>query len=282
MISLVCLCLAAQEYGTPPIRVKFDNGSVFTYGYGVVPSVRDKGGDHPVDLKSFVRWRIDNRKRGDPDKSANNLAAQERSGLGYSIRQAVRVSKNSALCIVGYSHENLKSTGSFVQDLVLLNTEGKVTFTFKRTIGPDGGLLGNDFGRRLYWSQKQLLLRTRGGFEIIDGAGAKTGAISIPTFMFQFGVNPRGDLLMVGGAKTGYSFSIYDLRKRQLRAFAITPVKDELNGNYHELIYTMRSTKVIDVHLEGIDYNGYPPYKRAHYLFDANNGKAIKKYISND
>ncbi len=282
MISLVCLCLAVQEYGTLPVRIKFDNGSVFTYGYGILPSLKDKGGDHPLDLKSFVRWRIDNRKRGDPDKSANNLAAQERSGLGYSIKQAVRVSKNSALCIVGYSHANLKGTSSFVQDLVLLNTEGKVTLTFKRTIGPDGGLLGNDFGRRLYWSQKQLLLRTRGGFEILDAAGAKTGSISIPTFLFQFGMNPRGDLLMVGGAKNGYSFSIYDLRKRRLKAFAITPVKDELKSIFHELTYTLRSPKVIHIWLEGIDYNGIGPSKRAHYLFDANTGKAIKKYISSD
>lgn len=207
-------------YKPPFYSVKFANGNILEYGEQAPAVIKKKSGTVTLDLKGFLDKRIAGRIKGDTDKTANNLEYQlGRHWVGVRLFQAVSVSKDEAIGIIGYPIGD-KGGADQAHDLVSISVRNTPDIRLIRTLPiPYDGIGSNK--HRLFWSKHQLLLREQKGFDIIDATGRKTGELSNPVQGQYMGQNSQGCLIYARSSQTSLGIELFDIRKRQTRSFPL-------------------------------------------------------------
>ncbi|MEI8281760.1 MAG: hypothetical protein WCG75_05090 [Armatimonadota bacterium] len=268
--------MAQEPYKAPVYKIQFANGSVLEYGEQTLASIRTKKGSVALDLYGFMEKRIAQRKPGDPDKTANDMAYQKSyGGLAAYLFQAVRCSPNRAIAIIGYQCGNSTIPTDVVQDLVFISADHAPTITRIRSIPlpPEWGVSLSK--PRLFWSKKQLFLRRLGGFDILDMEGNKTGEFKPSLMGDLIGLNPKGNLVFFRSAPI-VSFVQFNLESRKsvetkvqvlpgrlqyASAFFLTPRKIQLS-------VSVRTPDKLNSPYSGVNHE-------SRYLVDPNTCKAV-------
>ena len=278
---IITLSIVLQQTG--PVRTaRFSNGSVLKYGYLQPATIESRSGKFTLDVNGFLAKRISDLIPGNPDKSANNLAfEQKRGGVGPYLYQAVPVSQSSAIGIIGYSWISSSTPGDGIHDLVLLDFEKTPKIELIRNIPLATGTSGPTTSFRLFKSKNDILLRQRNGFEIIDKKGQKTGELRSEREGIFVGLNSQGDLVFVNHWKT-FGIDLFNLSTRQWKFFATTPPDGHINYCDSKLLDSKRIQLYVSVNVL-VDVGGKNEMqtKSIEYTIDALNGKLLAKLTPN-
>ncbi len=262
-----------QDYKPAVYTVSFPHHVSLTYGESKAATVKNKTGTHKLDLSGFLDKRIASWVPGNPDKSANQLLyTRDRGVIGVYLNQAIAISPERALGVIGYSNGSSIPTDT-VHDLVFISVKGEPSIEFIRSIELPGDL-GNSVKKpRLFWSQKQLILRQFKGFDILDSNGIKTADLPNTVRGEFVGLNRVRELVFSKGFRQ-VGLVIFNADSRKYRVYDVAPPEGKINWT---LCFFHDSSKVeisvslsINIKTEGVN-------RSMRYFMNPNTGKLIGK-----
>lgn len=263
------ILLSIQSYRTVPI--KFANGTLLEYS----GRVRSKSGAKNLDLQGFLAKRIAGRVQGSADKTANNLEYQFKRGwVSVALLQAVPISKDEALAVIGYPVGD-KGDGYEAHDLVSISVRDEPKIKMIRTIAIPIDGPSSTQKPRLFWKNRKLLLRFAHGFEVIDTDGKKVGFIPTTWKGQFFGINSQNRLVFVRAYNTiSIDFYSVDSGRVQSRPIKVPEGLVMDASSYFEAGKVNIHGTLTQRKLE----RGKPYPKQASFTcdVDANSGKILK------
>jgi hypothetical protein len=271
MLMILPIFSLVQDYKPAVYTVNFPRHVSLTYGERLVATVKNKTGTHKLDLSGFLSKRIASWTPGNPDKSANQLVyTRDRGVIGVYLNQAIAISPDRALGVIGYSNGSTIPSDT-VHDLVFISVTGKPSIEFIRSI-PLPSDWGNNVKKpRLFWSQKQLLLRRGQGFDIIDAKGNKTGDLPQTAGGEFVGVNKKSELVFSKGFRKA-GLVIFNADSRKYRAYELVPPEGKISGTH---CFMHDSSRVeIEINLT-VDIKPHAVNRNMRYWMNPNTGKLI-------
>ncbi|MEI8281759.1 MAG: hypothetical protein WCG75_05085 [Armatimonadota bacterium] len=240
--------------------------------------MRSKSGVVQIDLRGFLVSRMATLVPGNPDKTVNNLVAEDkRGGVGTYLYQAIPNHRSGALAIIAHNYASSSVPGDMVHDLVTISAEKTPKISFIRTIAMANDEPSSQAKYRLFSSKNQLLLRNRSGFEVIDNLGQKVADLPQQHGGRFVGLNKRGELVYVNTRKL-IDLEVFNLATRQWHVYKLAPPEGTITSGSSNML----ENKTVEI-LFNVNYvaeiNGTKEQRGrlVRYFVNSNTGTLIGK-----
>ena len=264
--------------------VRFANGSVLRYGEGISTTISSKSGINTLDLRGYLLQRIASYVPGNPDKTANNLKAEEeRGGVGTYLYQAIPGTKNMAIGIIAFTHASSSVPSDHMHELVSISATQPPKISLVRTLTMAYSAPGPLARYRLFQSQNQLLLRTQSGFEIVDSHGLKVGELPQKNGGYFVGLNTLGELVYANTYQH-QDIQIFNLAARKWRIYKTDAPEGQVTTGNSTLLDGNRVQIDLDVNYFAVVNGQRTPQggRVVRQIFSAINGKRLGRPLISD